>query len=62
MAEDIVAREVETGEVVRGIAAHPGGFGGATELNQARGFLLLAPWGERERSADADRAVDCGRS
>ena len=52
LAEDIVAREVETGDVVRGIMRIPGGFGGATELNQARGFLLLAPWGERDRSAD----------
>ena len=52
LAEDIVAREVETGDVVRGITRIPGGFGGATELNQARGFLLLAPWGERDRSAD----------
>jgi multidrug efflux pump len=53
VAEDIVAREVATGEVVRGITRVPGGFGGASELNQARGFLVLAPWGERERSADA---------
>ncbi len=52
LAEDIVAREVETGDVVRGIMRIPGGFGGATELNQARGFLLLAPWGARDRSAD----------
>ena len=52
LAEDIVAREVETGDVVRGITRIPGGFGGATELNQARGFMLLAPWGARDRSAD----------
>ena len=52
MAEDIVAREVATGEVARGISRIPGGFGGATELNQARGVLVLAPWGERERSAE----------
>jgi multidrug efflux pump len=52
MAEDIVAREVATGEVERGISRIPGGFGGATELNQARGVLVLAPWGERERSAE----------
>ena len=52
VAEDIVAREVATGEVVRGIIRVPGGFGGATEMNQARGFMVLAPWGERERSAD----------
>jgi hydrophobe/amphiphile efflux-1 (HAE1) family protein len=52
MAEDIVAREVATGEVARGISRIPGGFGGATELNQARGVMVLAPWGERERSAE----------
>jgi len=51
LAEDMVAREVATGEVVRGIMRIPGGFGGAAELNQARGFLVLAPWGERDRSA-----------
>jgi multidrug efflux pump len=51
LAEDIVAREVATGEVVRGIMRIPGGFGGASELNQARGFLVLAPWGDRDRSA-----------
>ena len=51
LAEDLVAREVATGEVVRGIMRIPGGFGGAAELNQARGFLVLAPWGERDRSA-----------
>ena len=52
MAEDIVARERATGDVVRGLTRIPGGFGGAVELNVARGFLLLAPWGERDRSAD----------
>ena len=31
----------------------PGGFGGSgSQVNEARGFLLLAPWGERERTAD----------
>ncbi|MCJ7452533.1 MAG: efflux RND transporter permease subunit, partial [Steroidobacteraceae bacterium] len=29
-----------------------GGFGGASDINQARGFLLLAPWNERERGAE----------
>jgi len=52
MAEDMVARERATGDVVRGLSRIPGGFGGATELNQARGFLLLAPWGERKRGAE----------
>jgi multidrug efflux pump len=51
-AEDIVAGERATGEVLRGLMRIPGGFGGASELNQARGFLLLAPWGERERGAE----------
>ncbi len=52
MAEDIVAREVASGDVVRGILRIPGGFGGASEVNQARGFLLLADWSKRDRSAD----------
>jgi multidrug efflux pump len=52
MAEEILLREVEGGEVVRVNIRIPGGFGGASELNQARGFVVLAPWGERERSAD----------
>jgi len=52
MAEQILLREVEGGEVVRANIRIPGGFGGASELNQARGFVVLAPWGERERSAD----------
>jgi multidrug efflux pump len=52
MAEDMVARERATGEVVRGLTRIPGGFGGATDLNVARGFLLLAPWGERSRGAE----------
>jgi multidrug efflux pump len=52
MAEEILLREVEGGEVVRANIRIPGGFGGASELNQARGFVVLAPWGERERSAD----------
>jgi len=52
MAEDILMREVEGGEVVRAVVRIPGGFGGANEMNQARGFVVLAPWGERERSAD----------
>jgi len=52
MAEDIIAGERATGDVMRGLMRIPGGFGGASELNQARGFLLLAPWGERERGAE----------
>jgi multidrug efflux pump len=51
-SEDIIARERASGDVIRGLLRIPGGFGGATDINQARGFLLLAPWGERERSAE----------
>ena len=52
LAEDIFMREVEGGDVVRVNARVPGGFGGASELNQARGFVVLAPWSERERTAE----------
>jgi multidrug efflux pump len=52
LAEQILLREVEGGEVVRANIRIPGGFGGASELNQARGFVVLAPWGERERTAE----------
>jgi len=52
LAEQILLREIDSGEVVRANMRIPGGFGGASELNQARGFVVLAPWGERERSAD----------
>jgi multidrug efflux pump len=50
--EAIVQREIATGDVVRLNLRVPGGFGGAAEMNQARGFMMLAPWGERERSAE----------
>ena len=36
---------------------HPGGFGGAPDMSQARGFMLLAPWDERDRVGRADRAI-----
>jgi multidrug efflux pump len=52
VVEDIMMREVEGGEVVRANMRIPGGFGGASEMNQARGFVVLAPWGERERTAE----------
>jgi multidrug efflux pump len=52
MAEDIMMREVATGDVVRANMRVPGGFGGASEMNQARGFVALAPWSERERTAE----------
>jgi multidrug efflux pump len=51
--EEIVARERATGEVVRLNGRIPGGFGGAGgQMNEARGFMLLAPWDARERSAE----------
>ncbi len=50
--EAIVQQEIATGDVVRLNLRVPGGFGGAAEMNQARGFMMLAPWGERERSAE----------
>jgi multidrug efflux pump len=50
--EQIVAREIESGEVVRINARVPGGFGGGGQMNEGRGFMLLAPWDERERTAD----------
>jgi len=53
LLEAMAAKEIETGDVVRVSARVPGGFGGAgSQVNEARGFLLLAPWGERERTAD----------
>jgi len=52
MAEDVLMREVATGDVVRANMRVPGGFGGASDMNQARGFMVLAPWSERERTAD----------
>ncbi len=51
--EGMAAQQIETGDVVRVSARVPGGFGGAgSQVNEARGFLLLAPWSERERTAD----------
>jgi multidrug efflux pump len=52
VAEEILMREVEGGDVLRANMRVPGGFGGASDMNQARGFVVLAPWSERERSAD----------
>ncbi len=53
LAEDVLLREVEGGDAVRVSVRIPGNFGGGGgELNQARGFVVLAPWDERERSAD----------
>jgi multidrug efflux pump len=53
MIEGIAQKEMATGDVVRVNSRVPGGFGGAgSQLNEARGFLLLAPWDERQRTAD----------
>jgi len=53
MLEGIAAKEIATGDVIRIGARVPGGFGGAGgALNEGRAFMLLAPWDERERSAD----------
>jgi multidrug efflux pump len=50
--EEIVARERATGDVIRFNGRIPGGFGGAGgQMNEARGFMLLAPWDRRERTA-----------
>jgi multidrug efflux pump len=50
--EAIVRKEIETGDVVRLNIRVPGAFGGGAEMSQARGFMLLAPWSERERTAE----------
>jgi len=53
IAEAIAAKEIATGDIVRASMRVPGGFGGVgSQLNEARGFTLLAPWSERERSAE----------
>ena len=50
--EAIVGEEIETGDVIRLNIRVPGGFGGAAEMSQARGFMLLTHWDARERSAE----------
>jgi multidrug efflux pump len=53
LVESMTAKEIASGDVVRASLRVPGGFGGAgSQLNEARGFTLLAPWGERERTAE----------
>ena len=52
MVEQIAAREIATGEAVRINLRIPGGFGASGDMSQARGFVLLAPWDERGRSAE----------
>jgi multidrug efflux pump len=51
MVEDVLLREVG-GDVVRAIVRVPGGFGGASDVNQGRGFCLLTPWGDRDANAE----------
>jgi multidrug efflux pump len=49
---EAIVRQVDTdSSIVRTVFRIPGGFG-STDLNQGRGFMLLTPWGERERSAE----------
>jgi len=50
--EGVAREEMKTGEVLRVNVRMPGGFGGAIDMNQARGFLLLAPWEQRQRTAE----------
>jgi multidrug efflux pump len=49
-AEDIMMKTVDSGEATRLLTRIPGTFGG-NDVNAARGLLILAPWGERKRSA-----------
>ena len=49
---DAVVRAANVdGDIVRANLRIPGGWG-QTDMNQARGFMLLKPWDERERSAE----------
>jgi len=48
--EQIIRQVNGDGAIVRANLRIPGG--GSTDVNQARGFMLLKPWGERERSAE----------
>ena len=51
--EGMAAKEMATGEVLRINTRAPGGFGGSgSQVNEARGFMLLAPWSERRRTAE----------
>ncbi|MGI9246108.1 MAG: efflux RND transporter permease subunit [Steroidobacteraceae bacterium] len=51
--EAIAGREIATGDVVRIGVRVPASFGGGgSQVNEARGFMLLTPWAERKRSAE----------
>jgi multidrug efflux pump len=52
MLEDVLLREVASGDVLRAIVRIPGGFAGGNEVNTGRGFCALAPWSERTRTAE----------
>ncbi len=51
-AERILFREQQRFGDIRRFSLRIGsGFGGATEVNEANGFMILEDWGDRERSA-----------
>ncbi len=50
--EEILMEEVATGDVMRVLIRLPARFGSTGDVNSARAIALLAPWGERERSAE----------
>ncbi|HEU0225351.1 MAG TPA: efflux RND transporter permease subunit [Steroidobacteraceae bacterium] len=51
-AEEILLRERERYGDIRRFSLRIGsGFGGATEVNEANGFIILEDWHDRERSA-----------
>jgi multidrug efflux pump len=49
--EEIVEKSNSDGAIVRLNVRIPGGWG-VSDLNQARGFMVLEPWDERDRSAE----------
>jgi multidrug efflux pump len=51
-AEQILFREQQNYGDIRRFSLRIGsGFGGATEVNEANGFMILEDWGDRKRSA-----------
>ena len=50
--EEALMEEVATGDVMRVLIRLPASFGSTGEVNSARAIALLAPWDERERSAE----------